>query len=312
MNKIYHSIDELVGNTPLFELKNIERKLNLNARLLAKLEFFNPAGSVKDRIAREMFLDAEKSGKINKSTVIIEPTSGNAGIGIASIGAAKGYRVIIVMPETMSIERQMLMKAYGAELVLSDGKKGMAGAVEKADEIQRSTPNSVVMGQFINPANPDAHYKTTGPEIFEATNGSIDFFIAGIGTGGTITGVGKFLKEKNPNIKIIAVEPIDSPLLSEGTAGPHGIQGIGANFIPEVLDTSIYDSVSAISLDDAYKYSRLLGSEEGLLAGISSGAALAAGIEIAMESQNKDKTVVVLLPDTGERYLSTPLFRYTD
>lgn len=309
MNKIYHSIDELVGNTPLFELKNIERKLNLNARLLAKLEFFNPAGSVKDRIAREMFLDAEKSGKINKSTVIIEPTSGNAGIGIASIGAAKGYRVIIVMPETMSIERQMLMKAYGAELVLSDGKKGMAGAVEKADEIQRSTPNSVVMGQFINPANPDAHYKTTGPEIFEATNGSIDFFIAGIGTGGTITGVGKFLKEKNPNIKIIAVEPIDSPLLSEGTAGPHGIQGIGANFIPEVLDTSIYDSVSAISLDDAYKYSRLLGSEEGLLAGISSGAALAAGIEIAMESQNKDKTVVVLLPDTGERYLSTPLFR---
>lgn len=312
MNKIYHSIDELVGNTPLFELKNIERKLNLNARLLAKLEFFNPAGSVKDRIAREMFLDAEKSGKINKSTVIIEPTSGNAGIGIASIGAAKGYRVIIVMPETMSIERQMLMKAYGAELVLSDGKKGMAGAVEKADEIQRSTPNSVVMGQFINPANPDAHYKTTGPEIFEATNGSIDFFIAGIGTGGTITGVGKFLKEKNPNIKIIAVEPIDSPLLSEGTAGPHGIQGIGANFIPEVLDTSIYDSVSAISLDDAYKYSRLLGSEEGLLAGISSGAALAAGIEIAMESQNKNKTVVVLLPDTGERYLSTPLFRYTD
>lgn len=312
MNKIYHSIDEFVGNTPLFELKNIERKLNLNARLLAKLEFFNPAGSVKDRIAREMFLDAEKSGKINKSTVIIEPTSGNAGIGIASIGAAKGYRVIIVMPETMSIERQMLMKAYGAELVLSDGKKGMAGAVEKADEIQRSTPNSVVMGQFINPANPDAHYKTTGPEIFEATNGSIDFFIAGIGTGGTITGVGKFLKEKNPNIKIIAVEPIDSPLLSEGTAGPHGIQGIGANFIPEVLDTSIYDSVSAISLDDAYKYSRLLGSEEGLLAGISSGAALAAGIEIAMESQNKDKTVVVLLPDTGERYLSTPLFRYTD
>lgn len=312
MNKIYNSIDELVGNTPLFELKNIERKLNLNARLLAKLEFFNPAGSVKDRIAREMFLDAEKSGKINKSTVIIEPTSGNAGIGIASIGAAKGYRVIIVMPETMSIERQMLMKAYGAELVLSDGKKGMAGAVEKADEIQRSTPNSVVMGQFINPANPDAHYKTTGPEIFEATNGSIDFFIAGIGTGGTITGVGKFLKEKNPNIKIIAVEPIDSPLLSEGTAGPHGIQGIGANFIPEVLDTSIYDSVSAISLDDAYKYSRLLGSEEGLLAGISSGAALAAGIEIAMESQNKDKTVVVLLPDTGERYLSTPLFRYTD
>lgn len=309
MNKIYNSIDELVGNTPLFELKNIEKKLNLNARLLAKLEFFNPAGSVKDRIAREMFLDAERSGKIDKSTVIIEPTSGNAGIGIASIGAAKGYRVIIVMPETMSVERQMLMKAYGAELVLSDGKKGMAGAVEKANEIQRSTPNSVVMGQFINPANPDAHYKTTGPEIFESTNGAIDFFIAGIGTGGTITGVGKFLKEKNPNIKIIAVEPIDSPLLSEGTAGPHGIQGIGANFIPEVLDTSIYDSVSAISLNDSYKYSRLLGSEEGLLAGISSGAALAAGIEIAIEARNKDKTVVVLLPDTGERYLSTPLFR---
>lgn len=309
MNKIYNSIDELVGNTPLFELKNIEKKLNLNARLLAKLEFFNPAGSVKDRIAREMFLDAERNGKINKSTVIIEPTSGNAGIGIASIGAAKGYRVIIVMPETMSVERQMLMKAYGAELVLSDGEKGMAGAVEKADEIQRSTPNSVVMGQFINPANPDAHYKTTGPEIFEATNGAIDFFVAGIGTGGTITGVGKFLKESNPNIKIIAVEPVDSPLLSEGTAGPHGIQGIGANFIPEVLDTSIYDSVSAVSLDDSYKYSRLLGSEEGLLAGISSGAALAAGIEIATESKNKDKTVVVLLPDTGERYLSTPLFR---
>lgn len=309
MNKIYNSIDELVGNTPLFELKNIEKKLNLNARLLAKLEFFNPAGSVKDRIAREMFLDAERSGKIDKSTVIIEPTSGNAGIGIASIGAAKGYRVIIVMPETMSVERQMLMKAYGAELVLSDGKKGMAGAVEKADEIQRSTPNSVVMGQFINPANPDAHYKTTGPEIFEATNGAIDFFVAGIGTGGTITGVGKFLKEKNPAIKIIAVEPVDSPLLSEGAAGPHGIQGIGANFIPEVLDTSIYDSVSAVSLDNSYKYSRLLGSEEGLLAGISSGAALAAGIEIATESQNKDKTVVVLLPDTGERYLSTPLFR---
>lgn len=306
--KIYTSAEQLIGKTPLLELTHIEKQLNLNAKILAKLEYFNPAGSVKDRVAKAMIDDAEKSGKLKKGSVIIEPTSGNTGIGLASVAAARGYRIIIVMPETMSVERRQIMKAYGAELVLSEGAKGMAGAIEKADELAAEIPDSFVAGQFVNPANPKAHLDTTGPEIYEDTDGNVDIFVASVGTGGTLTGVGEYLKSKNPNIKVVAVEPSSSPVLSGGKAGAHGIQGIGAGFVPDVLNTEIYDEVIAVSDDDAFKTGKLIGRSEGVLVGISSGAAAFAAIELAKRPENAGKTIAVLLPDTGDRYLSTPLF----
>jgi len=308
MSKIYKSVSELCGNTPLIELCSLEKLIGSKATILAKLEYLNPAGSVKDRVAKEIIEDAETKGLLSPDSVIIEPTSGNTGIGLASIAASKGYRAIIVMPDTMSVERIRLMKAYGAEVVLSDGSLGMAGAVDKAEEIARNTPHSFIAGQFTNHANSMAHFKSTGPEIYADTDGKVDIFIAGVGTGGTITGVGKYLKSKNPDVKIIAVEPDTSPLLSEGVAGPHKLQGIGANFVPEVLDTGIYDEIIKVSADSAYEYARLLGKEEGILVGISSGAALYAAAQISKNDENKGKTIVVLLPDTGDRYLSTDLF----
>lgn len=308
MSKIYKSADLIIGKTPLLELTHIEKELNLKARLLAKLEYFNPAGSVKDRVAKAMLDDAERSGKLTKDSVIIEPTSGNTGIGLASVAAARGYRIIIVMPDTMSVERRQLMKAYGAELVLSEGAKGMKGAIAKANELAKEMPRSFIPGQFVNPANPKAHYETTGPEIFEDTDGKVDIFVAGVGTGGTITGVGKYLKEKNPDVKIVAVEPKTSAVLSTGVPGAHKIQGIGAGFVPDVLDTKIYDEVFPVDNDDAFSYGKLVGKKEGVLVGISSGAALYAAAEIAKRPENEGKTIVVLFPDTGDRYLSTPLF----
>ena len=309
MANIYTSADQLIGKTPLLELANTEKELKLDARLLAKLEYFNPAGSVKDRIAKAMIDDAEASGKLKPGSVIIEPTSGNTGIGLASVAAARGYRIIIVMPETMSIERRQLMKAYGAELVLTEGAKGMKGAIAKADELAAETPDSFIPGQFVNPANPKAHYETTGPEIYEDTDGKVDYFVAGVGTGGTLTGVGKYLKEKNPDVKIVAVEPASSPVLSEGKAGSHKIQGIGSGFVPDVLDTGVYDEIITVENDDAFEAGKLVGRNEGVLVGISSGAAVWAGVEIAKRPEAKGKNIVVLLPDTGDRYLSTALFQ---
>lgn len=308
MARIYKTADEIIGRTPLLELGNVERELGLSARILAKLEYFNPAGSAKDRIARKMLDEAEKDGTLKKNSVIIEPTSGNTGIGLASVAAARGYRIIIVMPETMSLERRQLMKAYGAELVLTDGSKGMKGAIAKAEELAREIPDSFIPGQFVNPANSRAHFETTGPEIYEDTDGTVDIFVAGVGTGGTITGVGSYLKSKNPQVKIVAVEPESSAVLSGGSAGAHKIQGIGAGFVPEVLDTEIYDEVIAVSNEDAFAYGKLVGRKEGVLVGISSGAALAAAAELAKRPENKGKTIVVLFPDTGDRYLSTPMF----
>ena len=308
MSKIYTSADQLIGKTPLLELSHIEKAEKLEAKLLAKLEYFNPAGSVKDRIAKAILDDAEASGKLKPDSVIIEPTSGNTGIGLASVAAARGYRIIIVMPETMSVERRQLMKAYGAELVLSDGAKGMKGAIAKAEEIAAQTPGSFIAGQFVNPANPKAHYETTGPEIWEDTDGQVDIFVAGVGTGGTITGVGQYLKSKNPGVKVVAVEPATSPVLSKGTAGAHKIQGIGAGFVPDVLDTKVYDEIIAVENDDAFATGRLIGHKEGVLVGISSGAAVWAAIQLAKRPENAGKNIVVLLPDTGDRYLSTPLF----
>ncbi|MCI6083177.1 cysteine synthase A [bacterium] len=308
MSKIYTSADQLIGHTPLLELTHIEAAEGLEARLLAKLEYFNPAGSVKDRIAKAMLDDAEAQGKLNKDTTIIEPTSGNTGIGLASVAAARGYRIIIVMPETMSVERRQLMKAYGAELVLTEGAKGMKGAIARADELAKEIPNSFVAGQFVNPANPKAHYQTTGPEIWQDTDGQVDYFVAGVGTGGTVTGVGTYLKEQNPAVKVVAVEPASSPVLSQGKAGAHKIQGIGAGFVPDVLNTKIYDEVIPVENDDAFATGKKVGQSEGVLVGISSGAAVWAGIQLAKRPENKGKTIVVLLPDTGDRYLSTPLF----
>ena len=308
MSKIYTSADQLIGHTPLLELTHIENAENLEAKILAKLEYFNPAGSVKDRIARAMIDDAEATGKLKPGSVIIEPTSGNTGIGLASVAAARGYRIIIVMPETMSVERRQLMKAYGAELVLTDGAKGMKGAIAKADELAKEIPNSFVPGQFVNPANPDAHKRTTGPEIWEDTDGKVDIFVAGVGTGGTVTGVGEYLKSQNPNVKVVAVEPASSPVLSKGTAGAHKIQGIGAGFVPDVLDTKVYDEIIAVENEDAFAVGRLIGHKEGVLVGISSGAAVWAAIQLAKRPENAGKNIVVLLPDTGDRYLSTPLF----
>ena len=308
MSKIYTSADQLIGHTPLLELTHIEKDENLSAKLLAKLEYFNPAGSVKDRIAKAMIDDAEASGKLKPGSVIIEPTSGNTGIGLASVAAARGYRIIIVMPETMSVERRQLMKAYGAELVLSDGAKGMKGAIAKADELAKETPNSFIPGQFVNPANPKAHFETTGPEIWEDTDGKVDYFVAGVGTGGTITGVGEFLKSKDASVKVVAVEPKTSAVLSTGVAGPHKIQGIGAGFVPDVLDTKVYDEIIPVENEDAFAAGKLVGRSEGVLVGISSGAALWAAIEVAKRPENAGKNIVVLMPDTGDRYLSTPLF----
>lgn len=308
MSKIYKTADELIGNTPLLELSNIKKSESLDATLLAKLEYFNPAGSVKDRIAKAMIDDAEKTGKLKKGSVIIEPTSGNTGIGLAAVAAARGYRIIIVMPETMSVERRILMKAYGAELVLSEGAKGMKGAIEKANELAKEIPDSFIPGQFVNPANPAAHVASTGPEIWNDTDGKVDIFVAGVGTGGTITGVGQYLKSKNPSVKVVAVEPSDSPVLSQGKSGPHKIQGIGAGFVPDVLDTKVYDEVIPVTSDDAFAAGRLVGKKEGVLVGISSGAAVWAGIQLAKRPENKGKNIVVLLPDTGDRYLSTALF----
>ena len=305
---VYTSIDQLIGNTPLLELSNIEKNLDLKAKVLVKLEYFNPAGSVKDRIAKAMLDDAEAAGKLNKDSVIIEPTSGNTGVGLASVAAARGYRLIITMPETMSVERRLLMKAYGAELVLTDGAKGMKGAIAKAEELTAEIPNSFIAGQFTNPANPQAHIKTTGPEIWNDTEGKVDVFVAGVGTGGTVTGVGKYLKSQNPDVKVVAVEPASSPVLSKGTAGAHKIQGIGAGFVPDTLDTGIYDEVIAVENDDAFETGRLVGHSEGVLVGISSGAAVWAAIELAKRPENEGKTIVALLADTGERYLSPPLF----
>ena len=308
MSNIYTSADQLIGRTPLLELTHIEKAHDLKAKIVAKLEYFNPAGSVKDRIAKAMIDDAEAKGLLKAGSVIIEPTSGNTGIGLASVAAARGYRIIIVMPETMSVERRQLMKAYGAELVLTEGAKGMKGAIAKADELAKEIPNSFVAGQFVNPANPKAHYETTGPEIWQDTDGKVDFFVAGVGTGGTITGVGKFLKEKNPAVKVVAVEPKTSAVLSTGVAGSHKIQGIGAGFVPDVLDTKIYDEIIPVGNDDAFAVGKEIGHREGVLVGISSGAALWAAIELAKRPENAGKTIVVLLPDTGDRYLSTPLF----
>ncbi len=309
MGKIYKSVTELIGNTPLLEAQNFSKKFNVNAKILVKLEYFNPAGSVKDRIAKAMIEQAEKDGVLKKGSVIIEPTSGNTGIGLASVAAAKGYRAILTMPETMSIERRNLLKAYGAEIVLTDGAKGMKGAIVKADELAKEIPNSFIPGQFVNPENPKMHYLTTGPEIWEDTAGAVDAFIAGVGTGGTLSGVGKFLKEKNPAVKIIAVEPATSPVLSQGRAGAHKIQGIGAGFVPETLDTNIYDEIIAVENEDAFKFGREFSRAEGVLIGISSGAALAAAVQIANRADFKNKNIVVLLPDTGDRYLSTDLFK---
>ena len=308
MSNIYTSADQLIGNTPLLELTHLDEAYGLKAAILAKLEYLNPAGSVKDRIAKAMIDDAEQKGLLKKGSVIIEPTSGNTGIGLASVAAARGYRIIIVMPETMSVERRQLMKAYGAELVLTEGAKGMKGAIAKADELAKEIPNSFVPGQFVNPANPKAHFETTGPEIWEDTDGKVDIFVAGVGTGGTITGTGKFLKSKNPNVRVVAVEPKTSAVLSTGVAGPHKIQGIGAGFVPEVLDTKVYDEIIAVDNDNAFKTGKEFGRREGVLVGISSGAAIWAAIELAKRPKNEGKTIVVLLPDTGDRYLSTPLF----
>ena len=309
MSKIYTSADQLIGKTPLLELTHIEKKYGLKAKVLAKLEYFNPAGSVKDRIARKMLDDAEAAGKLIPDSVIIEPTSGNTGIGLASVAAARGYRIIIVMPETMSVERRQLMKAYGAELVLTEGAKGMKGAIAKADGLAKEIPNSFVPGQFVNPSNPKAHYETTGPEIFEDTDGEVDIFVAGVGTGGTITGAGEYLKDKKPGVKIVAVEPETSAVLSTGVAGAHKIQGIGAGFVPDVLDTKVYDEIIPVSNEAAFEAGKLIGKSEGVLVGISSGAAAYAAIELAKRPDNEGKTIVVLLPDTGDRYLSTPLFQ---
>ena len=308
MSKIYTSADQLIGHTPLLELVHIEKEENLEAKVLAKLEYFNPAGSVKDRIAKAMIDDAEAKGLLKPGSVIIEPTSGNTGIGLASVAAARGYRIIIVMPETMSVERRQLMKAYGAELVLTEGAKGMKGAIAKADELAKELPNSFIPGQFVNPANPAVHKATTGPEIWEDTDGNVDIFVAGVGTGGTVTGTGEYLKSQNPNVKVVAVEPASSPVLSQGHAGAHKIQGIGAGFVPDVLDTKIYDEILTVENDDAFATGRLIGKHEGVLVGISSGAAVWAAIELAKRPENKGKTIVALLPDTGDRYLSTPLF----
>lgn len=308
MSKIYKSLTELIGNTPLMELIGFERENALEATVLAKLEYFNPAGSVKDRVAKSILDEAEQSGKLKPGGTIIEPTSGNTGIGLAAVAAARGYKLIITMPETMSMERRMLMKAYGAELVLTEGKKGMSGAIAKADELHREIPGSLVAGQFTNPANPKAHLETTGPEIYRNTDGKVDIFVAGVGTGGTLSGVGKYLKSKNPDVKVVAVEPATSPVLSEGKSGAHGIQGIGAGFVPDTLDTSVYDEIITVEDADAYQYSRAVTSTDGLLVGISAGAALCAGAQLARRPENKGKTIVVLLPDSGERYLSTPLF----
>ena len=308
MSNIYTSADQLIGRTPLLELTHIEKEFALKAKLVAKLEYFNPAGSVKDRIAKAMLDDAEKDGKLKPGSTIIEPTSGNTGIGLASVAAARGYKIIIVMPETMSVERRQLMKAYGAELVLTEGAKGMKGAIAKAEELAQTIPDSFIPGQFVNPSNPKAHFETTGPEIWEDTDGKVDYFIAGVGTGGTITGVGQFLKSKNANVKVVAVEPKSSAVLSTGVAGSHKIQGIGAGFVPDVLDTKVYDEIIPVENDDAFTTGKLFGKKEGVLVGISSGAALWAAIEIAKRSENAGKTIVVLLPDTGDRYLSTALF----
>ena len=308
MSNIYTSADQLIGNTPLLELTHIEQDADLQAKILAKLEYFNPAGSVKDRIAKAMIDDAEAAGKLKPGSVIIEPTSGNTGIGLASVAAARGYRIIIVMPETMSVELRQIMKAYGAELVLTDGAKGMKGAIAKADELAKEIPNSFVPGQFVNPANPEAHRCTTGPENWRDTDGKVDIFVAGVGTGGTITGTGSYLKAQNPAVKVVAVEPATSPVLSKGTAGAHKIQGIGAGFVPDVLDTKVYDEIITVSNEDAFATGKLVGHKEGVLVGISSGAAVWAAIELAKRPENKGKNIVVLLPDTGDRYLSTPLF----
>ena len=308
MSKIFTSADQLIGHTPLMELTNIEKKHGLKAKLLAKLEYFNPAGSVKDRIAKAMIDDAEAKGLLKPGSVIIEPTSGNTGIGLASVAAARGYRIIIVMPETMSVERRQIMKAYGAELVLTEGAKGMKGAIAKAEELSKDIPNSFIPGQFVNPANPKAHLETTGPEIFDDTDGKVDIFVAGVGTGGTVTGVGQYLKSRNPSVKVVAVEPKSSAVLSTGVAGPHKIQGIGAGFVPDVLDTKVYDEIIPVTNEDAFAAGKEIGRSEGVLVGISSGAALWAGIDLAKRPENAGKTIVVLLPDTGDRYLSTPLF----
>ena len=308
MSKIYTSADQLIGKTPLLELTHIEKEQGLEAAILAKLEYFNPAGSVKDRIAKAMIDDAEASGKLKPGSIIIEPTSGNTGIGLASVAAARGYRIIIVMPETMSVERRQLMKAYGAELVLTEGAKGMKGAIAKADELAKEIPGSFIPGQFVNPANPAVHRETTGPEIWEDTDGKVDIFVAGVGTGGTVTGVGEYLKSQNPNVKVVAVEPASSPVLSKGTPGAHKIQGIGAGFVPAVLNTGVYDEIIAVENEDAFATGKRIGKSEGVLVGISSGAAVYAAIELAKRPENKGKTIVALLPDTGDRYLSTPLF----
>lgn len=308
MAKIYTSADQLIGRTPLLELTHLEQEYGLKAKLYAKLEYFNPAGSVKDRVAKMMLDDAEKEGKLTKDSVIIEPTSGNTGIGLASVAAARGYRIIIVMPDTMSVERRQLMKAYGAELVLSEGAKGMKGAIAKANELAEEIPNSFIPGQFVNPSNPKAHYETTGPEIWEDTEGRVDYFVAGVGTGGTVTGVGKYLKEKNSAVKVVAVEPATSAVLSTGVAGAHKIQGIGAGFVPEILDTKIYDEIIPVANEDAFALGKKIGTSEGVLVGISSGAAVWAALEVAKRPENEGRNIVVLLPDTGDRYLSTPLF----
>ena len=308
MSKIYTSADQLIGRTPLLELMHIEKELGLKAKILAKLEYFNPAGSVKDRIAKAMIDDAEQKGLLKEGSVIIEPTSGNTGIGLASVAAARGYRIIIVMPDSMSVERRQLMKAYGAELVLTEGAKGMKGAIARAEELAKEIPSSFLPGQFVNPANPKAHFETTGPEIYEDTDGKVDYFVAGVGTGGTITGTGEYLKSKNPAIRVVAVEPKTSAVLSTGVAGPHKIQGIGAGFVPQVLDTKVYDEIIPVENDDAFTTGRLVGRKEGVLVGISSGAALWAAIELAKRPDSEGKTIVVLMPDTGDRYLSTPLF----